>query len=379
MEVWLRIEVNLFCLAVLVVVVFEEGIRRRDRRSSDQAGFLGLVVSTMAMLVLDSAGWLVDGSQGSIGRFFVYAVNIAYYCCHSLPLLFFISYMDFQLFRDAAHTRRLRPLLATLFAVVAFAAFAVPFTGFLFFVDASNHYHRGPGFIYFAIFSYCVAFSSLVLIVAKRRLVSRRVFITLLSYPIPVILLGLLQALQYGLVLIWPFVSLFLLVASFNIQRAQASTDHLTGTANRRSLDEELESRVQDARRGRGFGAILVDLDDFKSINDSLGHETGDRALEDAAAILRSVVRSDDLVARYGGDEFVVVLGLSAADRLSDIVARLEREIETHNSAAHRPYSLSFSVGAGVFDPWSDADARAFLRRIDSLMYADKLTRKRKA
>ena len=379
MEVWLRLEVNFFCLAVLVVVLFEEGLRRRDRRSSDQAGFLGLVVSTMAMLALDSAGWLVDGSRGALGRFFVYAVNIAYYCCHSLPLLFFLSYMDFQLFRDGAHTRRLRPLLATLFAVVAVAALAVPFTGFLFFVDASNHYHRGPGFIYFAIFSYCLAFSSLVLIVAKRRLVSRRVFITLLSYPIPVILLGLLQALQYGLVLIWPFVSIFLLVASFNIQRAQASTDHLTGTANRRSLDEELESRVQDARRGRGFGAILVDLDDFKSINDSLGHETGDRALEDAAAILRSVVRFDDLVARYGGDEFVVVLGLSESGRLSDIIARLEREIEAHNSGARRPYSLSFSVGAGVFDPKSDADARAFLGRIDSLMYADKLTRKRKA
>ncbi|HRZ66218.1 MAG TPA: GGDEF domain-containing protein, partial [Spirochaetia bacterium] len=74
----------------------------------------------------------------------------------------------------------------------------------------------------------------------------------------------------------------------------------------------------------------MVDLDDFKSINDRLGHEAGDRALEDAAAILRASVRAEDLVTRFGGDEFVVLLPNATEESLAEIAGRIRRRTESH-------------------------------------------------
>jgi diguanylate cyclase (GGDEF)-like protein len=120
----------------------------------------------------------------------------------------------------------------------------------------------------------------------------------------------------------------------------------------------------------------MVDLDEFKSINDHLGHEAGDRALEDAAAILRSSIRSEDIVTRYGGDEFVVLLPNATGDSLSEIVDRVVRRTEAHNASSGRPYKLAFSVGASLYDPERDGTATGFLSRLDAEMYRDKAARK---
>jgi diguanylate cyclase (GGDEF)-like protein len=376
METWLRLEIYFLCLCVIAVVGFGQKGRRKDNRGLGGWAFVGIIYSTTAMMLLDSASWLFEGIGGRLGHVLVWSSNLAYYAIHSLPLLLFILYADFQLFRDPARSLKLRLPLALPLVLVLAATAVTPFTGFLFTVDAANHYVRGFGFPAFAILSYGLSFGSVFYIIANRKRVPRRVFLSLLAYPLPVIAGGAIQLAFYGLVLLWPAMTFFILVASLNIQLSQAATDHLTGTANRRSLDEELEERVAAARRGHGFGAIMVDLDDFKAINDRFGHEAGDRALEDAATVLRSVVRSDDVVARFGGDEFVIVVGLGDSGRLSEVVDRLRREVAAFNKASGRPYRLSLSVGSGLYDLDADAGPQAFLSRIDGLMYVDKAGRK---
>src|SRR4029079_14419969 len=103
----------------------------------------------------------------------------------------------------------------------------------------------------------------------------------------------------------------------------QASTDELTGLPNRRWFDRELRRAIDHARERREELALLViDLDHFKELNDTLGHHAGDRVLAQLGARIRTALRGDDHVARLGGDEFAVLLpGAGAADGAGERIA----------------------------------------------------------
>jgi diguanylate cyclase (GGDEF)-like protein/PAS domain S-box-containing protein len=155
--------------------------------------------------------------------------------------------------------------------------------------------------------------------------------------------------------------------------RHLATHDVLTGLPNRVGLHEHLEHALDAARRsGRQLGVVFLDMDKLKTINDTLGHEAGDRALVRFARHLQQVVRSGDLVARLGGDEFVVVLGDVAAR--ADIDATLQRTLFTLPQADAEPgagVAASCSVGISLF-PDDGQDARTLIRNADLAMYRAK-------
>ncbi len=380
METVLRLQIDALCIAVLLVIapaVERRAAGTRSGRAPDARAFMGLIASTVAILAFDAAGWAIDGMPGRAGRAAVYAADCAYYLAHPLPTLLYIVYADFQVRGDPARSERIVRPLAAVFAALGLLAISAPLNGLLFSVDGANRYVRGPAFGIYAIALFGLTAFSILPAVVHRKNLRPGVFWTLLAYPVPVIVAAVLQNLRYGLVLIWPATTVFLVAAGSNIQRRRATTDHLTGAANRRSLDEELERLVAAGRPARRFGGMLLDLDDFKSINDRLGHEAGDRALEDAAAILAQAVRREDIVARFGGDEFVLLLPGADEATLAEVAARVRRKAEAHNASSSRPYALAFSVGAGIYDPAADGSAQAFLARLDAAMYADKAARRR--
>jgi diguanylate cyclase (GGDEF)-like protein len=258
-------------------------------------------------------------------------------------------------------------------ALPALLAATTPFTGLLFTLDAANRYVRGPVFPVFAVFQFALVLLSFVPVVAGRGKTSPRIYVTLLLFPLPMVLAAVGQFLFYGLVLIWPATTIFLVAAALNIQRIHASTDYLTGAATRGRLDEAMEKL---ARGGKGFGGLLVDLNDFKPINDALGHSTGDKALEEAVGVLRTAVRTDDLVARLGGDEFVLIVEGAGEEVLAEVKKRIERNAEALNALPGRPYRISFSIGSGVYDGKRDGTTAKFVSRLDAAMYEDKKARK---
>jgi diguanylate cyclase (GGDEF)-like protein len=155
-------------------------------------------------------------------------------------------------------------------------------------------------------------------------------------------------------------------VRAFRRTQLQASTDGLTGLVNRRTF----ESKVRELLTGDEPVAIAVgDLDRFKELNDTFGHEAGDRALRLFASVLRDSVRSDDVAARLGGEEFALALrGLTA----SDAVGRLERIREVLAEATARTGQLQFTVSFGVTDSTVAASLDELLRVADAGLYAAK-------
>ena len=162
--------------------------------------------------------------------------------------------------------------------------------------------------------------------------------------------------------------------------RKLAYFDPLTGLPNRRLLMERLEFALEACVRDKRMGALLfIDLDNFKAVNDTVGHDEGDRLLEQVAAILGHCVRKDDTVARLGGDEFVVMLEDLSADPIeaigqaeaigNKILQALHKRFEL-GSSEHR---VSASVGVTLFGDHPGERVEEPLKRADMAMYQAKL------
>jgi len=156
-------------------------------------------------------------------------------------------------------------------------------------------------------------------------------------------------------------------------------TDELTGLNNRRGFAKLAEARLQLSRRtGERLILIFADLDGLKNINDSLGHEVGSNAIRGAAQVIRNTFRQTDVSSRWGGDEFVVLIGCSAEDTESIVLRRLRENVDAYNAAAERPYTLSISFGSCQVDLDSGQQLDEMIAAADAAMYRDKAGRKKK-
>jgi diguanylate cyclase (GGDEF)-like protein len=159
--------------------------------------------------------------------------------------------------------------------------------------------------------------------------------------------------------------------------KSMAFNDALTGLQNRRGFFHLLEFNAQAAMRtGHKMLLFFIDLDGLKRVNDTLGHQEGDRLIIDAADILRRTFRRADIVARLGGDEFAV----SAADVPNEVEDVLRRRLEenrvAHNASAQRPYQVEYSMGVVTFDPEAPIPVEDLVKRADEAMYEQKRLRK---
>ena len=156
--------------------------------------------------------------------------------------------------------------------------------------------------------------------------------------------------------------------------RAHATIDPLTAAVNRRGLEHAAVALLHDGRRrAQTVGAIMLDVDDFKAINDVFGHKVGDRVIQEVCAAIRSCVRSGDIVARLGGEEFAVLTVLPPAD-LAELGERIRRRV------AERCGNLAVTASLGV--TWTELapshpqgdieDLWRLIDRADTLMYLAK-------
>jgi len=155
-------------------------------------------------------------------------------------------------------------------------------------------------------------------------------------------------------------------------------TDELTGLYNRRYLNERLTEEIERARRYKyPISCLMLDLDHFKNVNDTYGHQVGDLVLEEFARILKDSTRVVDIIARYGGEEFLIVLPMTNLKGAQTLAERIRRNVELHRFAKDLALPVTVSVGCAQLDPTKgdEMDPELLIQLSDKALYEAKKRR----
>ncbi len=246
------------------------------------------------------------------------------------------------------------------------------FTGQIFYFDASHVYHRGPLFLpaMFGFLAMMVIIEAFLIFQHKK--IESRTYRSLTAFLIAPLVGWVFQSLIFGL----PFSLISIVFAAqivfANMQNRNIDEDYLTGAFTRKALDFYMQQRIDIAISHGGFSAILLDIDNFKSINDRFGHGEGDIALITSVRLLRDSVGRKDFVARYGGDEFCIILDSRDPNAAEETVRRILSRLADFNQRSGKPYRMEFSMGYAAYQPSFGDKAELFLKVIDRKMYEEK-------
>jgi len=153
--------------------------------------------------------------------------------------------------------------------------------------------------------------------------------------------------------------------------------DDLTGLSNRKGFLNLANHHARLAyRTGKPFLIAFIDLDGLKQINDNFGHQEGNRALVEAANVLKDSFRQSDILARLGGDEFAVLIAEAVKGRIATVIDRVQEKLRSRNANPARRYLLSLSIGIVASDAAQTPDLEQLLHQADALMYRHKQERR---
>lgn len=357
---------------IILLYIYIHAYRRSEKAFVPYKLFIDLVRINMVLIIIDILGWVFNGLPGIWNLIFNTGFNLVLYILVPIAPSLSVIYVNFHIFRNENRIIKLKRVLTFFLAVNAAISIMSLYTGWFFSVDAENIYHRGAYFRVHAGYCYLLIGSAFFSVLLNRSLIEKRFYHSLLLFFLPQTVGTTLQMFFYGVSYNWTGMMLSLLIIYFNIQDHGLNTDYLTGVYNRRQLDHYINIKIRNSTEEKSFSAILIDLDEFKSINDKFGHEIGDEALKDTVGIIRKSLRLNDFIARFGGDEFVIILDINSRELLGQAVRRIADNVETFNRNSTKPYKISFSMGYDVYDINSKLNLDDFINHIDKLMYNNK-------
>ncbi len=371
MEVFLHIDLNLFMVFICIIMFFSSR-SMNERQMVHLKIFRMLILSNLLLLVLESITWLLDGYVSSYSGILYYIVTILLYLITPLPAAFWALFVNYQLFHDSKRLKQEAILFGIPIAISSLITLITPWTGIWFTIDSANIYQRGAWYPLLALISFWPMLYASGSILIHRKKISKKLLVLMLMFMAPPFIGFIVQTQAYGTTVLWSSITISIFLVHSNLQSTQSHLDHLTGLNNRRLLDAFLTDRFKMTKNRQPLSCIMLDINHFKSINDKLGHVAGDEALKDASAILKDSIRKGDFLARFGGDEFVILAEIAEESTLKDMSNRIRDNVLRFNNAQDRPYTLEFSIGYAVYNPDSGWDKNEFIAHVDALMYENK-------
>lgn len=336
--------------------------------------YYGMVWLTIALCVVETATFLIDGKQFAGARFTAFMLNELLYTMNILFGFLWILFADAKVYSEnKLLKKRFIPMILPLLVMLVLLIANI-FNGWIFEISEENVYSRNFLFV----FDYAVTYSYLLagagILYKNRSSTKRYTYLPVLLFILPVVIGSLLQFLFYGIATLWLSAAIGLTSLYISIQTENAYVDRLTGVYNRHYFETYVSALYKAAARDskkQKIAALMIDIDRFKSINDRYGHVVGDEALIRSARILRASAGKNALVVRYGGDEFLIILRDKSETEVALLVGEIQKNCAAANRISDKDYTLSFSIGYTIADP-AVVDNEEFLIRADAAMYAAK-------
>ena len=378
----LILELNSFAVAVVLLMLFN--LRHSSAHMLDDLLFREILILTVAVLASDTGGWLMERQAFSLARPLLYIFDTLYFCLSGILCFSWLLYVNCKIREDFGGFKRSLPLYSIPALLVILLAVFSPSTGWLFQIGPGNLYSRGSLYWLQSLLCWFYPLDSIGILAARlRREISRLrrneywCMIAFVSLPI---LGGLLQTFFYGLPLLWIFAVVALLIIFINIQNEQISLDALTGINNRGRLNKFLAARLSaSVPEGQTLYLLLMDVNDFKKINDRYGHTAGDAVLVRIASVLKTVSSRTgrrDFLARYGGDEFAAICLRRDEEEIQRCIQEIHRTAELFFPEQQSPYPVTLSIGYAKWDPESMSTVDELISAADHSMYEKKFSGK---
>ncbi len=363
--------INAVGLAILLIIYLFMR-KRSEIFAIDKKFFIGILISNAILIILDAIEWYYDGKTTEIAIFLLRPVFVLYYIMNpSVGLLWFL-YVYLSANKDFKKLKWHWLLIITPFVANIILSILSYQNNIFFTINEENVYARGKYFQVETVISYGYLLASIVLVILNRKKFRREEVLALVLYVAIPSFIGVFQILFYGLSLLWISSAIAILIVFISLQSRSALVDYLTGVYNRHHLENYVTWRIKNSRRQNYIMGIMIDIDRFKNINDQYGHIAGDNALEETANILSKSIKKKDFLARYAGDEFVIVLESPDKNYVHKVLANLEENLRVYNEQSRNQFHMSFSYGFYVFSPEDNFDFKHFIDMIDQKMYQNK-------
>jgi diguanylate cyclase (GGDEF)-like protein len=365
----------IFGSALIVVLIFVNYIRKFNTDRFLCHVFCCLLIFSFISMMADLAYLLLEGRPGDAVYFMLYVTAVILYFFEMLTYYYIIIFIDYMVFKKRKRAGTITVIVYVI-AIVYAAALALNLWHHFYFYISKDGNLFNPGDKYYIrlLLSYCPALFAVYDFLASHT-VFRKSFLVMMIMLLIFPLVGSTADLVLGSVkLIWPCLTAALLYAYFFIIKSDVRIDSLTGIGNRFSFNE-FTDKLSRRTSGESWDIVMIDMDNFKKINDTLGHQEGDNALRDMANIIRNRIRSSDFAARYGGDEFVLATRME--NGAANLMRRIQEAVDQHNAKHIRPFKLEISYGHDVYTADGSRKIEEFLAAIDGLMYRHKAEHRR--
>lgn len=327
---------------------------------------------TMFQCVIDTVVFWMDGKMFPAAREWNYFGNIIYYSLNATVSYFWPLFIEYKLSNSAEKVKKLAITLAIPHSIIIIAVATTPINGFMFTITEDNLYQRtGYNFLIptMLIIFYIVFGTAKVYIRRKRE--GKYMFFPVIYFVTPIFLGIIVQAFNYGISLLYIGIAIGLTGVYLSTQSESAYIDQLCGIYNRRYYNDYIRA-LCNSKNCKVTG-VLIDMDNFKPINDNFGHDVGDEALIQFSKVLRRNINHIGFAVRYGGDEFILISNQSAA-AVQAAVDNIQKELAEINTSGENRFNLAFSYG--IAEMFSDSNPEEFLKVMDSRMYEMKRERK---
>jgi diguanylate cyclase (GGDEF)-like protein len=360
------------CLTLVLIAI--DYIRKFNTDVFQRKLLLSMLGATFISVIVEFISRIIDGRPGPAVTVSLYAVLSLFLVAQNCTYYIGAIFIDYFTYGNSARTKKFISIVCVFLAVQTVSVIVNLPLGYYFYISAENLYTPGKFYLLRLLLSY---FPILVIIVdialapkhcrhTHAYLIFLFLFITGSGAAMDVVF--------KSSNLVWPCFSAAILCVYFFIIQTDSKIDSLTGIGNRYSFNEFID-KLSRQNTKVDYSIVMIDLDHFKEINDTLGHLEGDNALRDMASVIKGCIRHSDFAARYGGDEFV--LATLAENDIQRLMDRIQRAIDIQNSKCVRPYQIYMSYGYAIYTTNSGRSIQEFITHIDRLMYQHKQERYR--
>jgi diguanylate cyclase (GGDEF)-like protein len=323
---------------LIVILIYADYLRKYNTDTFQRSVFLHILVFAFIPMLCDFIYFLCEGLPGRFFYVFFYIVINIFYFSQLLSFFYIAIFIDYTVFKDPKRTRKITPIawvIAGLYLLV-FAA-NLRFRFHFYISSPENILVHGEAHILHIILCYSPLLFVLYDIISSFVSFKKSQYYLTLIF---LLLIGIGSSIDKIIgtsTLIWPCFATALLYAYFFIVRTDSKIDNLTGIGNRYSFNEFVD-KLAGQNIKESYSVVVIDMDHFKEINDTLGHAEGDNALRDMAAIIKGCIRHSDFAARCGGDEFV--LSAKAEYDIEKLMERIKGAMAVQNEKKPGPISL---------------------------------------